>query len=258
MNQPDNENTSLDNIKISNKNKKPICFILFMSIGSIVVVAFNIVVILFVNFFVIGNPIGAFIARGQIETYVNTHFTDFDFVVGFPRFHISSGGYHYLATVRARDNANINFTVTYSRQFHSGYFRNSYNNVIRYLASSLLEEAFGDSITRLSVSKSSASRTPIYYLDMHLSVDSFEAHALLEKIIETRDIIEQNEIPIRFYSFFFVSEDKKMEIASLQTIRINDELITLIEDVYEAFGSSGERSFAGERPIWYRFEYILN
>jgi len=232
-------------------------------------IVFLLVPFLFIaNFVFLGNPIGSLIARGRIETYVSMHFPEFDFVVGFPRFHLSTSGYHYSAIVHARNNRNKYFEVIYfggSRgvnfAYHAppGRFSNGYNNVIRYLVSPLMEDEFADNINRLSISRSSSSSRPEYSFSIELQVESLEPHLLLEKIIRVRDVIERNGIEIRFYDFHFISdnENKEISISRLTTGRINDGLIVIIEEIQKNVESSGFKSIDRYFPdIFYRFRYI--
>ena len=201
-----------------------------------------------VNYLFIGNPVGSFFAQRRITAYVNDNFTDFDFVVGFPRFRLSKVGYSYSATVRARDNADIYFTVRHSSQYWTPFIAN-YSNVIRHLVSQVIEDRF-------TVSQSGSSRTPEFTINIWLDVDSFDPYAILDLAMATRDIIVLNEIPMHFYNMYFVSDYKEMRLLHLREWHINDELISVIERIHESFGYSGQVILGGSRAISYRFRYI--
>ena len=216
-----------------------------------------------VNFIFIGNPIGSFIARARIEAYVTKHFNGFNFVVGFPRFNLQHDNYYYTAIVHARNNANKYFEVIYFSRIGSvdftynfGHFRDRYSNVLRYLISPLIENEFGYNFEGIWVSQSSSSLTPEYHLNIELKADCLDPYRLLGLIIRCRDIINQNDMPIKFFSFRFVSSDKEMRINHLQREHINENLLSVIESMQYSVGTSGNKDIGGFPPIFFKYENI--
>ena len=214
------------------------------------------------NFVFIGNPIGSFHARSKIESYVKKHYTDFDFVVSFPKYHLHHDGYYYTATVHARNDKSINFEIVYFSRtgsvdytYNTGHFRDEYSNVLNSLIMPLMEKEFGNSINRVRTSQSGSSRNPEYYFEIELRIRDLAPHTLSEAIIKCRDIIEQNEISIKYYSFDFKTDDKEMKISHLQTKRMNDELVKIIEKMQETFDSSGYMDIGDFPQTYYKFGY---
>ena len=214
------------------------------------------------NFVFLGNPIGVYLAHGRIETYVNKHYADFDFTVSFPKFVLSSDGYWYEATASDKNNEDISFEITYFSRigsvdytYNSGHFKDNYSNVLKHLITPLLEKEFGNSIHEIRTSQSGSSRNPEYYFFIEMNLKNLEPQVLLETIIISRDIIEQNKIPIKFYSFHFICDEIEMRIYHLQTKRINYDLITAIEIMQETFDSSGYIDIGDFPQTYYKFGY---
>jgi hypothetical protein len=218
--------------------------------------------ICFVNFAFFGNPIGAYIAYGRIETYVSMFFTDFDFVISFPKYHLQFEGSYYSAKVYERSNSDIFFDVYYSSRsrnvnyvYNIGDFKDTYSNVLRYLISPLYEREFGSSINSIHITQSGSSRIPQYYLNVEFIVSHLDSDALVEMIVTCRDIAAKNKIPLEFYSLRFIEEDIEMRITNLHASHINDGLMQIIERVNDSFDSSGYIDVGHSMKIHYRYGY---
>jgi len=183
-----------------------------------------------ITYFIIGvtdNPFKNHHAQQKIDAYVAANYPEYEWDISKPQYAGTYG--YYTSTVVAKNDEHIHFDVTL---FYKGGFSDTYNEVIVYFLTSILQKEFGDDFVEVRVQRGGASTNlslSSEYATIKLHVRDLALQNLVEAMIRCRSVIEQNNYSFTTYSFQFISDNgETRNINNLKAESIKEDLSSLL------------------------------
>ena len=219
-----------------------IVFMLFKILG-ISVLAIILLIVLVIG--VLLSPIPTMRARSQIRSYVNRHFPEYDLHVARPErgAHFWSGDLFTFWSEVSSTDGEFSFTVT---TLPSGAIWNTYGNVLASRTRMVLTHEFGEnSVHRVSVPRVTSTVNPRLHngIRIELNTDDVTPAAMYEAIAKSRQLTNESVYRFPQYTFQFITGDgMSVIIHALRTQPTGEELMSVLEGIYNDFVSPGNYS----------------
>ena len=191
--------------------------------------------------YLIPNPTGAFSTYLRVRHHVGVHFSEYNLSVGYPQFNLKDG--HFRSVVTSRDDESISFEVA---SLGGGRFWNTYREVFDRNARQILEEEFGDDFSQLRILQNlhSIEKNPRKYkVNISIDLDSLSHYVLFDTTMRCWNLLKENGGSFSNYTFNFINSDgRRVNLLNMQSEHMNEELLVLLEDMYDDFISTGNYS----------------